>query len=72
MVHSVEVIVLSDFLTGNSAQTYQRYVQVAKFSTQRPSPHQTTKDIDEEERASRMLSISHNDDGTLTSSWTEN
>lgn len=46
MVHIVEAMVLSGFLSGNGLQIYQLYIWLAKFLLQRFNILNTIEDID--------------------------
>lgn len=72
MMDVVEIVVLFNFLTINSSQTYQHNTHVAKFLLLRPIIHNVTEDNGGEKRVARMLGISLLSDGTLFSSWTVN
>lgn len=57
MVDIVKDMVLSFFITGNGSQTFQRYIQVAKFFIQRPDILNMTEDIDGKMMRSRILGM---------------
>lgn len=65
IVDIVEETVLAYFLTGNNTQTYQRYIQLAKFLPQRLNILNIIEGIDGEEPGARKLDIAHLDDGSL-------
>lgn len=70
MVDFVGDMILFDFLTGNSAQTYQRYIQVAKFLISRSNKFDTNADFDRRETGAGTVAGSYLDNGTSISGWT--
>lgn len=67
----VKKILSSDFLANKILQEYQRYIWKTKFLLQNTKSIIIFVVIDEEETESRMLSLSHSDDRTLSTSCTE-
>lgn len=71
MVHNVDDMVLSDFLTGHSSQTYENYIQITKSLPHRPNDINEDEDAAGEESETRMIGTSRLDDVTFFSSWTD-
>lgn len=71
MNNIVEDMFSFNFLSGNSIQTYQHHIRVAKSFLQRSNIVNIIENIGAEETGSRTLSISHLNDGSLFSSSTE-
>lgn len=67
----VEDMIAADILTGNSAHTYQSFIQVAKFFLQLLNTLNIIEDVDEEKAEPRKPGISYYNDGNLLSSWVE-
>lgn len=67
----MNAMVLFNLLTGNSHQTYQRFIRVAKFLLRRLNILNAIEDIDGKETGYRTLGVLYFDNGTLFSSWTE-
>lgn len=69
-VNNTKDMAPSNFLSGNSPQTYQRNIWVAKILFHLPNNDNAIEDIDWKEEGFRTLSISHLDNATLLSSRT--
>lgn len=71
MVDALKDIVLSDFGTGDSTQTYSHYIWVMKLHIRHTNILNSVRKIDGEEMRSGTLGISQLDDKSLFSSRTE-
>lgn len=65
LVNLVEDMVSSDFQTGNSPQTYQRYIRVAKYFHVRSNILHIIENIDGEESGATTLNSSQLNDETF-------
>lgn len=64
-----EDMILSDFRSDKSPETYQHYIQVVTFVLRRSNNLNIIEDFEEEKTSSRTLGFSHREDGTFFSSW---
>lgn len=58
-------MVSADFLTADSPQTYQHYIQVVKFLHQLPTVRNFIEDVRGERSGARVLGIFHLDDEAM-------